>query len=74
MIAQMLKNSNMSLNKFILGLVSTSDGFYCILNPRLQGYGAVLGLSFDHLSYQISKKCITALATSVVVISDLISS
>ena len=56
MIAQMLKNSNMSLNKFILGLVSTSDGFYCILNPRLQGYGAILGLSFDHLSYQISKK------------------
>ena len=56
MIAQMLQNSNMTLNKFIVGLVSTGDGFYCILNPRLQGYGAILGLSFSHLSDAISKK------------------
>lgn len=56
MIAQMLKNSNMTLEKFIIGLVSTGDGFYCILNPRIQGYGAILGLSFNHLSDQISNK------------------
>lgn len=56
MILQMLKNSNMPLEKFIIGLVSTDYGFYCILNPRLQGYGTILGLSFNHLSEQISKK------------------
>lgn len=56
MIEHMLQNSNMTLDKFMLGIVSTGDGFYCILNPRLQGYGAILGLSFSHLSEEISKK------------------
>jgi len=56
MIEQMLSNSNMPLNKLILGFVSTGDGFFCVLNPRLKGYGAILGLSFNHLSEQISKR------------------
>lgn len=56
MIEKMLVNSSMPLNKLILGFVSTGDGFYCILNPRLKGYGTILGLSFNHFSEQISKK------------------
>ncbi len=56
MIDQMLQNSNMSVDKLILGIVSTGDGFYCILNPRLKGYGALLGLSFNHLSQEITKR------------------
>jgi len=56
MIEKMLKNSNMSLNNLILGYISTGDGFYCILNPRLKGYGTILGLSFNYLSEQIAKK------------------
>ena len=56
MIEKMLVNSNMSLSKLILGFVSTGDGFFCILNPRLKGYGTILGLSFNHFSEQISKK------------------
>jgi hypothetical protein len=55
-IEHMLKNSNMPLNKLILGFVSTGDGFYCIINPRLKGYGTILGLSFNHLSEEISKR------------------
>jgi len=56
MIEKMLINSNMPLAKLILGFVSTGDGFYCILNPRLKGYGTILGLSFNYFSEQISKK------------------
>ena len=56
MIEKMLLNSSMPLNKLILGFVSTGDGFYCILNPRLKGYGTILGLSFNHFSEQIAKK------------------
>ncbi len=56
MIEKMLVNSNMPLNKLIVGFVSTGDGFFCILNPRLKGYGTILGLSFNHLSEQISKR------------------
>jgi len=56
MIAKMLSNSNMKLDKMILGFISTGDGFFCILNPRLKGYGTILGLSFNHFSEQISKK------------------
>ena len=56
MIEKMLINSNMPLNKLVLGFISTGDGFFCILNPRLKGYGTILGLSFNHLSEQISKK------------------
>jgi len=55
MIVKMLSNSDMKLNKLILGFVSTGDGFFCILNPRLKGYGTILGLSFNHFSEQIAK-------------------
>lgn len=56
MIETMLTNSNMTLSKLILGYISTGDGFYCILNPRLRGYGTILGISFNHFSDQIAKK------------------
>ena len=56
MIEKMLLNSNTPLSKFIIGFVSTGDGFYCILNPRLKGFGAILGLSFNHFSEHISTK------------------
>lgn len=56
MIEKMLSNSNMSLEKLLLGFVSTGDGFFCIINPRLKGYGVILGLSFHYLSEQVSKK------------------
>lgn len=55
-IEKMLVNSNMKLSKFILGFVSTGDGFYCLLNPRLKGFGIILGLSFNHFSEHISKR------------------
>ena len=56
MIEKLLINSNMPLGKLILGFVSTGDGFFCILNPRLKGYGTILGLSFNYFSEQIAKK------------------
>ncbi|CAI6159735.1 MAG: hypothetical protein SPLUMA2_SPLUMAMAG2_00851 [uncultured Sulfurimonas sp.] len=56
MVQKMLANSNTPLSKFIIGYVSTGDGFYCILNPRLKGFGPILGLSFNHFSEHISKK------------------
>lgn len=56
MIEKMLHRSNLSLSKLLLGFISTGDGFYCILNPKLKGYGAILGMSFNHFSDQISKK------------------
>ena len=56
MIKKMLVNSNTPLSKFIIGFVSTGDGFYCILNPRLKGFGAILGLSFNHFAEHISSK------------------
>ena len=56
MIDKMLISSNMSLENFIVGFVSTGDGFFCILNPRLKGYGTLLGLGFNHFSDYISKK------------------
>ncbi len=56
MINKMLKNSNMPLNNLILSYISTGDGLYCILNPKLKGFGAILGLGFNHFSEHISKK------------------
>jgi len=56
MINKMLKDSKMSLKNLILGYISTGDGFYCILNPKLKGYGVILGLGFNHLSEHIAKK------------------
>lgn len=55
MIEKMLSATNMKLDKFILGLISTGDGFYCILNPKLKGYGSILGLCFNYLSDFISE-------------------
>ena len=56
MLEKMLENSNMPLSNLILGSIPTGDGFYCILNPKLKGYGAILGLSFNHFSELIAKK------------------
>lgn len=56
MINKMLENSNMSLSKLILGFISTGDGFFCILNPKLIGYGTILGLSLNHFSDYIAKR------------------
>ena len=50
MIKQMLSNSNMPLSRLILGFISTGDGFFCLLNPKFIGFGAILGLSFNHFS------------------------
>ncbi|WP_304544334.1 hypothetical protein [Sulfurimonas microaerophilic] len=55
-IEKMLVSSKMPLSTLILSFVSTGDGFYCILDPKLKGYGTFLGLSFNHFSEQISKK------------------
>jgi len=56
MIDKMLLNSNISLDKMILGFISTGDGFFCVLHPRLKGYGALLGLSFNHFSEHIRER------------------
>ena len=56
MIEKMLKNSNMLLENLILSYISTGDGFYCILNPKLKGYGTVLGLNFNNFSEHIARK------------------
>lgn len=56
MIQKMLSNSNMELNKLIVGFIPTGDGFFCILNTVLRGYGTMLALSFNYISEQISNK------------------
>ncbi|MDX1296480.1 MAG: hypothetical protein R3302_09430 [Sulfurimonadaceae bacterium] len=56
MVEMMLANSQMKLSNLMLGFISTGDGFYCILNPKLKGFGAILGLSFNHFSEYIAKK------------------
>ncbi|MBU1657921.1 hypothetical protein KKG72_02580 [bacterium] len=56
MVEKMLANSNMPLSKLIIGFISTGDGFFCILNPRLKGFGTILGLSFNYFSEHIAKK------------------
>jgi hypothetical protein len=55
-IRKILSSSHMKLSHLIEGFISTGDGFYCILNPKFKGYGAILALSFNHFSDQISKK------------------
>ncbi|MBA1437997.1 MAG: hypothetical protein FAF05_03245 [Epsilonproteobacteria bacterium] len=55
-IEKIFSNSHTSLESLILGFISTGDGFYCILDPKLKGYGTFLGLSFNCFSDQISKK------------------
>jgi hypothetical protein len=56
MINKILLKSGLPLARLIQGFISTGDGFYTILNPRLKGFGAILGLSFNHFSDHISKK------------------
>ncbi|MBA3025994.1 MAG: hypothetical protein FP820_06225 [Sulfurimonas sp.] len=56
MIDKILAKSGLPLGRLIHGFISTGDGFYTILNPRLKGFGAILGLSFNHFSDHIAKK------------------
>ena len=56
MIEKLLSNSDMNLSQMILGFISTGDGFYCILNSRMKGFGTILGLSFNHFSELIAQK------------------
>ena len=56
MLQTLLKNSNLSHQKMIKGIVPTGDGFYCILNPRLRGYGVILGLNFLYFSEHITQR------------------
>lgn len=56
MLEKLLSNSDMKLSQMVLGFISTGDGFYCILNPRMKGFGTILGLSFNHFSELISQK------------------
>ena len=56
MVNKMLEKSNMIVDDFIEGYIPTGDGFFCILNPKMKGYGTVLGLNFSYLSSFISKK------------------
>jgi len=56
MIEKLLSSSDMTLAQMVLGFISTGDGFYCILNSRMKGFGAILGLSFNHISELIAKK------------------
>jgi len=55
-IEKMLAPTSTLLKEFIIGFISTGDGFYSLLNPHYKGYGLILGLSFNHFSEQISKK------------------
>jgi hypothetical protein len=56
MLQTLLNNSKLSYQKLIEGIVPTGDGFYCLLNPRLKGYGVILGLNFLYFSEHISKR------------------
>ncbi len=56
MIQTLLAKSEMTLEKLVLGFISTGDGFYCVLNPRLKGFGTILALSFSHFSDIIAEK------------------
>ena len=56
MIFKMLKASGIPMDKMLQGMISTGDGFYCILHPSLRGFGPILGLSFIHFSDYIAKE------------------
>nr|WP_275856989.1 hypothetical protein [Sulfurimonas sp. MAG313] len=56
MLEKLLSNSDMTLSQLVLGFISTGDGFYCILHPRMTGFGTILGLSFNHFSELITQK------------------
>ncbi len=55
MIVKMIKASGTPMDKMLLGIIPTGDGFYCILHPSLRGFGSLLGLSFIHFSDLIAK-------------------
>lgn len=55
-IRMLLNNSQMSFSKMLEGIVPTGDGFYCILNPRLKGYGLILALNFVFFSEHMVKR------------------
>ena len=56
MIQKMVKISGIPMEKMLLGIIPTGDGFYCILHPSLKGFGPILGLSFIHFSDLIAKE------------------
>lgn len=56
MLEKLLSNSDMQLSQMVLGFISTGDGFYSIFNPKMKGFGTILGLSFNHLSELISAR------------------
>ena len=56
MLEKLLSNSDMNLKQLILGIISTGDGFYCILNPKMRGFGAILALSFNHFAELITQR------------------
>jgi hypothetical protein len=56
MIQKMVKSSGVLMEKMILGIVPTGDGFYCLLHPSLKGFGPILGMSFIHFSDFIAKE------------------
>lgn len=56
MLKILLDNSQMNFSKMIEGIVPTGDGFYCILNPRLKGYGVILGMNFIYFSEHIKER------------------
>ncbi|MFZ2888957.1 MAG: hypothetical protein WA010_00630, partial [Sulfuricurvum sp.] len=56
MIQKMLKKSKITMDKMIQGIIPTGDGFYCILEPSLKGFGSILGLSFIHFSDFIAQE------------------
>jgi hypothetical protein len=56
LINKMLANSDLTLEAFLSGIIPTGDGFFCVLNPAYKGFGAILALSFSHLSDLIAHK------------------
>lgn len=56
MISKMLKDSSQKFSDLIEGYIPTGDGFFCILNKKIQGYGTILALNFSHLSDYIAKR------------------
>ena len=56
MLQTLLKNSQLSYQTMIEGIVPTGDGFYCIINPNLKGYGVILGLNFLYFSEHMMHK------------------
>lgn len=53
-IQKMLKSSGIAMEKMLLGIIPTGDGFYCILHPSLKGFGPILGMSYLHFSDYIA--------------------